>query len=339
MKEIKIKENEAGKRFDKLLMVMLPEAGSGFLYKMLRKKNITLNNKKATGKEKLVAGDVVKIYFSDETVEKFQGKAGLKADSPNDNQEYLLAYQAYPDLEILYEDHHFLLVNKPAGILSQKAEKKDISINEWFIGYLLATNKLNEEQLETFRPSICNRLDRNTSGIVICAKTLPGAQMAAQLLKERTLHKYYLTIVIGHFTETIDAKGRLLKEEKSNRVRILPENDKRGSLIHTIYHPVFYDKEQNLTLVEVELLTGKTHQIRGQLSSMGFPILGDPKYGDLKRNQKYHMKGQLLHCYRVLFPEMEENFAALSGKEIYAMLPDSFGKYMNLSSWNLFDKS
>ena len=190
-----ITEREAGQRFDKYLRRLLPEAGSSFLYKMLRKKNIILNGKKADGSEKLVFGDSVSIFFSEETLAKFMG------NSMPEREDYGCAYEKLKGIKILYEDTHILLADKPAGILSQKAEKTDLSLNEWLIGHLLHSGAVTQEGLAAYRPSVCNRLDRNTSGIVLCAKSLPGAQLLGELLKDRTLHKYYQLYVKGRVTK------------------------------------------------------------------------------------------------------------------------------------------
>ena len=159
MQEIKITEQEAGQRFDKLLGKYLNKAPKSFLYKMLRKKNITLNGKKASGNEKLAKGDCVKLFLSDETIQKFSE-----------------TFSGYTNvsLDILYEDEDIILINKPVGMLSQKAARSDESLVEHLISYLIQSHALTEEDLRTFRPSICNRLDRNTSGIVAAGGRLSG---------------------------------------------------------------------------------------------------------------------------------------------------------------------
>lgn len=158
MKLITVHEQEEGQKLLKLLGSYLKEASGGFLHKMLRKKNITLNGKKADGSEKLKAGDEIRLFLSDETYEKFAGKQQT-------------AKEQFPTakLDILYEDSHVLLVNKPAGMLTQKAAYKDVSLNEYVLGYLSKSGQWSLEE-KAFRPSVCNRLDRNTSGIVICRK-------------------------------------------------------------------------------------------------------------------------------------------------------------------------
>ena len=169
MQVIIVNPNQAGQRLDKFLHKCLPQAGTGFLYKMLRKKNITLNGKKAEGSEQLSVGDSIKFFLSDETFQKF-------SCSFVETDEYRKVYQQLKDTEILYEDDNPIPASKAAGVLTQKAKADDFSLNEWFIGYLLKSNKISAMQLSTFRPSVCNRLDRNTNGNVLCGKSLAGSQ-------------------------------------------------------------------------------------------------------------------------------------------------------------------
>ena len=162
MKEFQITENEAGQRFDKYLAKLLRNAPKSFFYKMLRKKNITLNGRKATGNEKLNTGDQIRLFLSDETFSKF-------------SQQEQTA-RAVTDLDIIYEDTDILLINKPAGMLSQPDDTKEPSMVEYLIGYLLQNGSLTEENLRTFHPSVCNRLDKNTSGVIAAGKSLAGLQ-------------------------------------------------------------------------------------------------------------------------------------------------------------------
>lgn len=322
MQEIKITGNEAGQRLDKLLGKFLKEAPKSFIYKMLRKKNITLNGKKASGSEKLETGDSVKLFLSDETIAKFS------AGHPNSRSMSNTGKREREKLEILYEDEQILLLNKPVGMLSQKAKDSDVSAVEHLTAYLLESGQITEQQLQTFHPSVCNRLDRNTSGILCAGKSLAGLQEMSRFFKERTIAKYYLCPVAGKLTKGASVKGYLYKNEKTNKVQILSREATGSVPIETEYRPICIGN--GLTLLEVHLITGKTHQIRAHLASLGHPILGDYKYGDRAVNdwyqKQYGLKSQLLHAYRVKMPETEGALAYLSGKEFSAEPPELFVK-------------
>ena len=317
MRQLTVHKNDENQRLDKYLKKYLKEAPGSFIYKMLRKKNIVLNGKKADGTEKLSAGDEIKLFFAEETLQKFTGES-TSIDIPQ--------FPVKKDLEILFEDEDVLILNKPAGELSQKAEAKDVSMNEYALGYLQQTGAVTEESLKVFKPSVCNRLDRNTSGILIVAKTYQGAREFGEALQKRTVRKYYRCIVKGEVkkSETID--GYLWKDEKTNKVQIFKEKREGASEIHTAYKPIKY--ENGLTLLEVHLITGRTHQIRAHLSSIGHGILGDPKYGDKKLSEKYKVKYQLLHACRLELDGFTGDFAKYNGKIITANVPKSFEKIM-----------
>lgn len=331
MQNLSITSNQAGQRLDKYLKKTLPNAKPGLLYKQLRKKNITLNHKKADGSEILSLGDTVQLFFSEATYQTFLGltdekRAALPAECRK-------AYKQLQNISVLYEDAHVLLLNKPAGILTQKAEPEDSSLNEWMIGYLLHEGVLTDEELLSFHPSVCNRLDRNTSGIVLAGKTLPGVQALSAAVKERSVHKFYQTIVVGKLMEEQELSGYLCKEESSNTVTVYPSDyeslPEGAPFIRTKYMPLAISGDY--TLLSVELITGRTHQIRAHLASVGHPLIGDTKYGDAQVNQffkeSYGLKHQLLHAQRIAFPKEHtgsEALKALAGKEITAPLPKQF---------------
>lgn len=320
MQEITITQNDEGQRLDRMLAKYLKEAPDSFLYKMLRKKNITLNGRKASGSERLANGDKIALFFSEETLKKFTG------DALNSLPDEEKLPDGKPD--IVYEDEQILLFNKPAGMLSQKAEKTDVSAVEYLTAYLLRSGQISREALKTFRPGVCNRLDRNTSGILAMGKTLPALRELNRFFKERTIAKYYLCLVQGILDETAEVKGYLYKDARTNRVKISRREIPGGTGIETHYRPVCSGK--NMTLLEVHLITGKSHQIRAHLASEGHPVIGDYKYGVRTVNdefkRKYGLSYQLLHAWRIQFPPSQGVLKDLSGKTFTAQLPELFEK-------------
>lgn len=303
MKQFIIQPNEAGQRFDKYLKKLLVNAPGSFIYKMLRKKNITLNETKADGTEKLACKDVVKLFLSDETFDKFAA-----AEQTNSEYEKLAKLDA-GRISVLYENDDIIVINKPAGMLSQKSAPDDISANECILAYLISKGVLTEEQMKTFKPSICNRLDRNTSGILIAGKSLKGLQNTAEALKMRKIQKYYRCIVKGTLKKEMYLKGYLSKEESQNKVTVLKEISSQQKAnfvpIETEYRPIA--DCGGYTQLEVHLITGRSHQIRAHLASIGHPVIGDIKYGDMQTNELFRKRAnvrfQLLHAERIVLED------------------------------------
>ncbi len=316
MKEFIIQKNEENQRFDKYLKKLLPNASTSFLYKMMRKKNIVINKKKVEGNEKLKAGDVVSIFLSDETFDKFH------VNLEELKKEYdALKSLNLKGLKVVYEDDEMIVADKPYNMLSQKASVKDLSANEYLLGYMINKGELSFEEFQTFKPSVVNRLDRNTTGLLLFGKTLNALQQLGEGIRKRSIEKYYRTIVAGELKDELELKGYLLKDEKTNKVSFHKEHVEGSDYIETGVKPLV--SKNGLTLVEIHLITGKTHQIRLHLSTIGHPILGDMKYGDEKINKKYYenykVNHQLLHAYRLEFPD---------GKVIVAEPPSVFEKLM-----------
>ncbi|MCD7766066.1 MAG: RluA family pseudouridine synthase [Lachnospiraceae bacterium] len=348
MKQISISEGEAGQRLDKLLARYMKDAPKSFFYKMLRKKNITLNGKKAEGKELLKPGDEVKLFLSDETWEKFGG-ISLEKKSLRSSAEAVSLHQSVmnsqvpliqdesgremPTLEkgirppkVLYQDAHILLINKPAGMLSQKSAVSDVSLVEYLNACLLQSGAMTAEELQLVHPAVCNRLDRNTSGLVVAGISLAGLQTMNRLLASRTAEKYYRCIVCGTMQGSGRLRGYLKKDERTNTVTVFSEPTDGARTIETGYEVV--SSNRNYSLLEVHLITGRSHQIRAHLASIGHPILGDPKYGDTAKNRtaqrSYGVRSQLLHAYRLKLPDIEGPLSCLSGKTFFAPVPEIF---------------
>lgn len=339
---------DKGQRLDKYIKRRLPFAPSSFVYKMLRKKNITLNGGKASGSEIVAEGDEVRLFLSDDTIISFGGAGKTDPAYPAENllearQAFRQLSRRYPELRLVYEDNDIAAAFKPAGVLSQKAKNGDLSLNEWFLGLLLDRNEITEHTLVMFVPSVQNRLDRNTEGIVLLAKTLQGSHFLTGLQREHRLQKYYQMIVTGSLDQPGVIEGWLSKDRTLNTVHVLPEQAPGTVYTRTEYVPLgekrlprsagkTSDGTLTVTFVDAHLITGKTHQLRAHFASIRHPILGDPKYGDPSANrwcQEHGITRQLLISQRVVFPEkIEGDFSYLSGKMIQCPLPGIYEKVM-----------
>lgn len=328
MREISISPVDEGQRLDKYLARYMPEAPKSFFYKMMRKKNIVLNGKKAAGMEKLCSGDKIKLFLADDTIEKFRGKAEERAKDYQDIKHKRLK------LDIIFEDEDILVINKPVDMLSQKADKNDISLVEHISWYLDGRKDGKDGEFEGFKPGICNRLDRNTSGLIVAGRTIKGLQCMNEIFRERKLKKYYLCIVKGHIDGFKRIDGYLTKNENHNTVSISKEMRDGAYKIVTEYEPLAYGRLQgeSYTLLKVHLVTGKSHQIRAHLKSIGHPIVGDSKYGhkDVYKifRKEFGLKHQLLHAWRLelsdddIVPEKYKNMV------FEAAIPDEFSEIL-----------
>ena len=312
-------------RLDKYVSNLESNLSREAIQRMIKTGKILVNGKREKPSYKVSVGDNISI-------EKEEVK------------EIDLKPQEMP-LDIIYEDDDILLINKAAGELSQKASPKDVSMVEKVIGYALSTQKVTNEQLLVCRPSVCNRLDRNTSGLIAAGFSIRGLQFLSEQFRTRDLHKYYMALVAGCVTRQQKLKGYLYKDEKTNKVEVhetleeFPEHLKKDALaIETVYEPVASTKQA--TLLKVLLVTGRSHQIRAHLSSINHPIIGDSKYGDSSINEQFRKKAgtkrQLLHAYEMVFPVCEGHFSYLSQKSFQAPLPNDFLKameYAKIHDW------
>lgn len=321
MVTITITENESGQRLDRYLKKYLKNAPLSYVYKLLRK-SVKLNGKRAKEDTMLSAGDVVNLYISEEEAASYAKRE--------------THHTAKRQFKIAYEDEHVIVVEKPLGLLTHgtKEEKKDTLANQ-VIDYLIETGSYTPGRNATYTPSPVNRLDRNTTGLVLFAKDYPAARALTKMIREKGyVQKYYLTLVSGHMKSELHLTDRMEKDEKTNVVRILSAGEE-GKEMETIARPLrAYSqtfrvngkkKHQQFTLVEVELVTGRSHQIRAHLAKAGYPVIGDEKYGDKYANRDiqnaYGLSTQFLHAYRLVFTDAEDPVKELVGKEITSELP------------------
>lgn len=303
MKQYVIDGGNEGQTLLKFSAKILPDASIGFLHKNLRKKNIDINKKKCTGKEILRTGDIVHFWLSDETFGKFSGQQG---ERKTDQDMMADTFRSW----ILYEDDHIILANKPAGVLTQGDQSGDRCLNDFLLAYTGEGHGI--------KPSAANRLDRNTSGIVACGKTVKGLQALSEALKKRTVHKYYRAIVWGRVEEEGAVRTFLLKEHEGNEVQVT-ENVPGAKYSESWYCRIrsWNMDGADISEIEVELITGRSHQIRVHMASIDHPLLGDRKYGTRESiyfSRVHHISHQALHACRLEFPHMEGVLAPVSEK-------------------------
>lgn len=312
MKEYIIDANAANQRLDRYLGKLMPLADKNFLQKMLRKKRIKVNRNRAEGKLLLQKGDTVQIFFSEETITGFQ-KGFSQVTVP---EEWLFLFQPP-----LYEDAHMLVLNKPAGLLCQPDASGETSLIDLALSYLATSVS------ETFRPGLANRLDRNTSGVIMIPKDHPTAQQVNKMIRERQVVKKYLTLVEGCISRAGSLKGYLEKDESINTVHIDPSVSSAAKPVHLDYRPIAFS--ETVSLLEITLHTGRTHQIRAQLADAGHPVLGDFKYGSRSvLNENYHLAFQLLHSRSYTLPDLNYQFTAPLPEKFNTIIHDLFGEVL-----------
>ncbi|MDK2937007.1 MAG: rRNA pseudouridine synthase [Eubacteriaceae bacterium] len=292
MKEILITENESNQRLDRFLQKLLPNASKGFIQKMLRKKNIKLNQQKAEASDFLKIDDCVTLYFSDETYKKFSRQLN-EAD-------YYQKSALSDSINPVFESDHLLVVNKPAGLLTQPDKSGEKSLIDQALTYLIDKKAYDPNRELTFAPACSNRLDRNTSGIVLIPKDFKTLQMVNQAIRKRETRKIYLTLVVGETEASGCCRHYFEKSSETNRSSVADtlSSGKQQSVLLNYRRLAM---RQNTSLLEIDLKTGKSHQIRVQLAHINHPIIGDPKYGDPDINKQfrknYQLKFQLLHSF------------------------------------------
>ena len=315
MKELTIGTNDAGQRLDRFLSKSVPLLPASLAQKYIRIKRIKLNGGRAERDTRLQAGDVLQLYINDEFF-----------DTPREDNAFLTV--ASPKLNIVYEDDHILLVDKRPGLAVHPHDGAEYgrTLIDHIQAYLYQKREWIPRLENSFTPALCNRIDRNTGGIVIAAKTAEALRVMNQKIKERELDKRYLAIVEGSLKQKSGSlKGHLFKDAKKNRVFVSDKPQPGAKSCHTDYRVLAEGK--GLTLVECKLITGRTHQIRAQFAHAGHPLLGDGKYGKLNKN--FDRDYQALYSYKLTFCFTSESgeLAYLNGKTFQVENVDFVSEY------------
>ena len=324
MREITITANDAGRRLDRFLRKYLKEASLGEIYKFIRK-DVKVDGKRKAESHMLSEGEVLTLYLSDEVIEKLIGKPSGRSSAKR-------------GFSILFEDENLLAVSKPAGLLTHgdSQNKKDHLANQ-VRDYLITKGDFNPRIEKVFSPAPAGRLDRNTSGIILFGKNSEAARELGRAVRENSIGKFYLTITCGIIDERTELSGSLTKDDSRNKVNISDSDNADGKTVLTIADPIenlSYGHGLPATLAEVELVTGRTHQIRAHLASIGHPVVGDSKYAEgagpdakaLNRylQEHYKLSTQLLHAARLEMRDMEGSLSYLNGQVFEAPLPQKF---------------
>ena len=288
MKEFTIRKNDAGQRLDRFIAKSVPLLPASLAQKYIRIKRIKINGRGADRDAKLSVGDTVQMYINDEFF-----------DTPSVENAYLRITS--PNLDIIYEDENILLVNKEAGVLCHSGgNAAQVTLIDRIQAHLYLKSEWKPREENSFTPALCNRIDRNTSGIVIAAKNAEALRIINEKIKVHEIDKYYLCIVHGRLSPPSGRlEGYLFKDAAKNRVFVHDHSQKGTRTAVTEYKTLAYS--DNLSLLECLLLTGRTHQIRAQLADARHPLLGDGKYGSEKLNHPYRERVQALCSYKLIF--------------------------------------
>jgi len=316
MIKVEIGKNEQNQRLDKFLRKYLENAPLSFIYKAIRK-DIKVNGKRGKEDTILCLGDEVSLYIADSDLEKFRKKQRTG--------------RVRRQFTVAYEDENILAAVKPYGLLTHgdSTEKKNHLANQ-VVDYLIEKGEYHPRLEKTFTPAPVNRLDRNTTGLVLFGKNNPSLQELNQLIRQKDrIRKFYLTIVSGSLKQPLHLYDRMQKDEKANRITVLSLEEK-GRDMETMAEPVAFGSHggRPFTLVKVEIITGRTHQIRAHLAKAGYPIIGDSKYGNPAVNsyvqKTFGLNSQLLHAYQLDFDGCGGELSYLNGRTIKAELPGAF---------------
>lgn len=317
MRTFTVGDNDAGMRMDRFTAKVCPALPTSLMYKYIRIKRIKVNGKRTELSYRLIYGDVVDMYINDEFFDVTEENAFLSSSM---------------QIDVVYEDENIIVVNKPQGVVVHEDDSGE-KINTLISGikkYLYDKGEFNPEEENTFAPALCNRIDRNTGGLVIAAKNADSLKIMNQKIKDREIEKYYYCLVKGEPAEKTGVlKNWLYKDENKKEVKVYNSPGEGRKTAITEYETV--RKYKSFSLVRVKLITGRTHQVRAQFAHAGNPLIGDGKYGDPKANAASGLKYQALFSYKIKFEFKTSagRLEYLSGREI--SLPQEY----IMKIWNI----
>ena len=308
MQKFVVSDKESGQTLEKYVRKVLSEAPLSFLYKLFRKKDIKVNGHWEKEKFVLSENDEVTIYITDSQLDEF------KKTAKNVVNENISSW-------IVYEDSNLLIINKPRGVIVQKDESNSVALDEMVISYLINKGEYDPNKDLGYTPAPSHRLDRNTAGLIVFGKNIETLRYLSTIMSDKKMiEKKYLALVVGDIEKEGEIVAPLQKNSKSGKVYV----SEAGKIAITRYKPI--KKLNGFTLVEVQLLTGRTHQIRVHFAYINHPVVGDSKYGDFSLNKeienKYHFRNQFLVSYELKFNRLEEPLKYLSNKSFKIDLPD-----------------
>lgn len=296
MREFQIKKNDSGQRLNKFLQKAVPRLPGGLMHKYLRLKRIKVNGRRTDAAYQLAEGDCVQLYLNDEFFE-----------IPREEDAYTRIEK--PAVSVIYEDEHVLLVNKPAGMVVHADESGDTgTLIAHIQAYLLQSGQWNPADEQSFTPALCNRIDRNTEGIVIAVKTAEALRILNEGIRDRSLHKRYLCIVHGQLSPREGRVALFLRRDEKRKQVTVHRTQVPGSKTAVTFYRTLAVRE-GFSLIRCELVTGRTHQIRAHMAALGHPLLGDCKYGTLAQNRPFGERSQLLCSYQLTFDGLPQDCA------------------------------